>query len=70
MPQHFYRRNLPHMQKDARPHFLTFCAHHRTILPDWARSLTLECCLHEHDVKIDLHAAVVMADHVHLIFSR
>jgi REP element-mobilizing transposase RayT len=69
MPQHFYRRNLPHMQKDARPHFLTFCTHRRAILHAWARSLTLECCVHEHDVSIDLHAAVVMPDHVHLIFT-
>ena len=25
--------------------------------------------MHEHDVKIDLHIAVVMPDHVHLIFT-
>jgi REP element-mobilizing transposase RayT len=69
MPPHFYRRNLPHMQKDARPHFLTFCTHHRAILPEWARAGTLGCCVHEHDLKIDLHAAIVMPDHVHLIFT-
>jgi len=69
MPQHFYRRNLPHVQKDARSHFLTFCTHHRAILPEWARAITLECCVHEHDAKIDLHAVVVMPDHVHLIFT-
>jgi REP element-mobilizing transposase RayT len=57
------------MQKDARPHFLTFCTHNRQILPDWARKVTLECCIHEHDVKIDLHVVVIMPDHVHLIFT-
>ena len=69
MPKHFYRRNLPHLQKDFKPHFLTFCTHRRAVLPDWARAITLNCCVHEHTAKIDLHVAVVMPDHVHLIFT-
>jgi len=68
MPKSFYRRNLPHLQRDCKPHFITFCTHLRWILPDVARSIALESCLHDNDIKIFLHAAVVMPDHVHLIF--
>lgn len=38
-------------------------------MPDAARSIVLGCCLHDNDVKHFLHAAVVMPDHVHLIFT-
>jgi REP element-mobilizing transposase RayT len=38
-------------------------------MPDWARDVVLECCLHDHDARYDLHVAVVMPDHVHLILS-
>ena len=69
MPKAYYRRNLPHVQKDYRAHFLTFCTFRRWILPEWARNIALECCLHEHQHTIDLHIAVVMPDHVHLIFT-
>lgn len=65
----FYRRNLPHLQRDNKPHFLTFCTYQRWVLPDRARQITLDCCLHENQLTIDLHAAVIMPDHVHLIFT-
>ena len=29
----------------------------------------LECCLHDNGTKLDLKVAVVMPDHVHLIFT-
>jgi hypothetical protein len=29
----FYRRNLPHIQKDYSPHFITFVTKHRLICP-------------------------------------
>jgi REP element-mobilizing transposase RayT len=29
----------------------------------------LGCCLHDNDVKMTVHAAVIMPDHVHLIFT-
>ncbi len=69
MPKAFYRRRLPHLQRDDKPHFLTFCTHHRWMLPEHIRSLVLDCCLHDHGSKIDLHVAVVMPDHVHMIFT-
>jgi putative transposase len=63
-----YRRNLPHLQRDSRPIFLTFCTYRRWVLPEWAREIVLRSCLHDHGSKIDLYVAVVMPDHVHLIF--
>jgi REP element-mobilizing transposase RayT len=69
MPKAFYRRQLPHLQRDDKPHFLTFCTHHRWILPEHLRSIVLDCCTHDRGTKIDLLVAVVMPDHVHLIFT-
>ena len=67
--QGFYRRQLPHLQRDNKPHFLTFCTCHRWTLPESVRSIVLDCCLHDHGSKLDLHVAIVMPDHVHLIFT-
>ena len=69
MPKAFYRRQLPHLQCDDKPHFLTFCTNHRWILPERVRTIVLDCCLHDNGVKIDLRAVVVMPDHVHMIFT-
>ena len=65
----FYQRNLPHLQRDAKPHFVTFVTKNRRVLPDWAREIALGCCRHDHGAKYDLHVAVVMPDHVHIIFK-
>jgi REP element-mobilizing transposase RayT len=69
MPQAFYRRQLPHLQCDDKQHFVTFCTDHRRILPGPARSVVLACCLHDNGTKFDLKVAVVMPEHVHLIFT-
>jgi REP element-mobilizing transposase RayT len=69
MPKAFYRRQLPHLQRDFKPHFLTFCTEYRWVLPEQVRSIVLNCCLHDEGKKIDLQAAVVMPDHVHMIFT-
>ena len=37
------------------------------MLPPWARNIVLSCCLHDHGNKYNLHVAIVMPDHVHLI---
>jgi REP element-mobilizing transposase RayT len=68
MPQAFYRRQLPHLQCDDKPHFVTFCTDRRWILPECVRSVVLDCCLHDNGAKFDLRVAVVMPDHVHMIF--
>jgi putative transposase len=65
----FYRRNLPHLQRDSKAHFITFTTKNRWILPDWARDIVLGCCRHDHGTKYDLRVAVVMPDHVHIIFT-
>ncbi len=68
-PKYEYRRRLPHYQKDDHPLFVTFTTDRRWTLPAEARDIVLECCLKENSRKFDLHAAVVMPDHVHLIYS-
>jgi|SRR5882672_3604450 len=65
----FYRRNLPHLQRDDKAHFVTFATKGRWTLPDWARDVVLGCCRHDHELKYDLDVAVVMPDHAHLIFT-
>ncbi|MGA9390198.1 MAG: transposase [Candidatus Sulfotelmatobacter sp.] len=69
MPQAFYRRQLPHLQCDNRQHFVTFCTEHRWVLPKHVRQIVLDCCLHDNGIKFDLRGAVVMPDHVHMIFT-
>ena len=64
-----YRRTLPHLQKDDRPVFVTFCTLNRWNLPDGARRAALQSCFEENGRSMALHAAVVMPDHVHLIFT-
>jgi REP element-mobilizing transposase RayT len=65
----YYRRNLPQMQRDYTPHFITFCTKFRRIRPDWARDIVLGCCVHDHDRRYRLRVAVVMPDHVHVILT-
>jgi len=69
VPQAFYRRNLPHLQRDCKPHFLTFCTHQRWTLPDWARTIVMDASLRANQWTIDLQTLVVMPDHVHMIFT-
>lgn len=69
LPKYEYRRRLPHYQKDDHPLFVTFATDHGWQLPAAGRDIVLECCVRENGHKSDLHAAVVMPDHVHLIYS-
>jgi REP element-mobilizing transposase RayT len=64
-----YQRNLPHIQRRTGTYFVTFSARRRWVLPDAVRAPVLAHCLHDHKHKIIMHAAVVMPDHVHLLFS-
>jgi REP element-mobilizing transposase RayT len=65
----FYRRNLPHFVTAARPLFVTFTTLDRWILPPGARTIALRHALYDHEKKIFMDVALVMPDHVHLIFS-
>ena len=69
MRRAFYRRQLPHLQRDYRPQFITFCTHKKWRLPECARHIVLDCCVHDHDRTINLYVALVMPDHVHMIFT-
>jgi putative transposase len=69
VPQPFYRRNLPHLQRDCKPHFVTFCTYERWILPDWARTIVMNASVRANGWTIDLQMVVVMPDHFHMIFT-
>ena len=64
-----YRRRMPHHQLAGRTTFVTFCKLIRDPFPDAARDLILAHCVHDHGKRIDLEAAVVMPDHVHLLLT-
>jgi REP element-mobilizing transposase RayT len=64
-----YRRRLPHFQKFDSPLFVTFCRLTRVPFPEPVRDLILQHCIFEHQKRIQLHAAVVMPDHVHLLLT-
>jgi REP element-mobilizing transposase RayT len=65
----YYKRNLPHIQQESRPHFITFATHKRAQLSPSARDIVLTACHHHHERTCDLLAAVIMPDHVHLILA-
>jgi len=65
----FYRRNLPHLQRDDKAHFITFVTKNRWTLSAPARDIVLACCCHDDHFNYDLHVAVVMPDHAHLILT-
>jgi REP element-mobilizing transposase RayT len=65
----FYWRNLPHLQRDFKPQFITSVTRSRWILPDCARDLVLASCCHDHRRKYELYVAIVMPDHVHMILT-
>ena len=64
-----YRRRLPHYQRDGQPLFVTFRTQVAFELSPPARTLALQHCLHDDGKTIQLHAVVVMPDHVHLLFT-
>src|SRR4051794_26934023 len=63
----FYRRNLPHLQRDFKPHFITFVTKSRWTLPENARGAGRSCWCHDHRHKSERYVAVVMPDRVRLI---
>jgi REP element-mobilizing transposase RayT len=69
MRKAFYRRQLPHLQRDYRPHFITFCTYKKWVIPECVRQIVLDCCLHDHDRTVNLYVSLAMPDHVHMIFT-
>jgi REP element-mobilizing transposase RayT len=64
-----YHRNLPHYQKAGRAVFVTFCKAIRIPFAPEARDAILQHCLHDHGKRYELHAVVVMPDHVHMLLT-
>ena len=64
-----YRRKLPHLQPDFKIFFITFSTSRRWILPPLARDIVVETCLRGDGRRFELHALVVMPDHVHLALT-
>jgi len=69
MKQALDRREVTHSQRGHAAHLVTFYTHERWVLPESVRQIVLDCCLHDNGVKFDLKVAVVMPDHVHMIFT-
>ena len=64
-----YRRMLPHYQKAGRALFVTFCKLIPTPFTAAARDAILRHCRNDDGKRYQLHAAVVMPDHVHLLLT-
>ena len=64
-----HRRRPPHLQRSGKTYFVTFCTLERRVLTPNQRDIALNCCVHEHRITYWLHCAVVMTDHVHMIFT-
>ena len=64
-----YRRNLPHYQETGRILFVTFCKGNRSPFSPEAKDAVLQHCLHDDGIRFQLHAAVIMPDHVHLLLT-
>jgi putative DNA methylase len=64
-----YRRKLPHLQPDNKIFFITFSTSKRWILPNLACDIVMETCLRGDGHRFELHALVVMPDHVHLALT-
>ncbi|HEV7673588.1 MAG TPA: transposase [Candidatus Angelobacter sp.] len=65
----YYRRNLPHIEKDGASYFVNFSTRSDFVLPEEARTLVFKHCLFENARKVEMHAFVVMPTHVHMLFT-
>jgi len=67
--QYEYRRKLPHYQKAGRSLFITFRKNTRDPFSPEARDAILKHCLFDNGKRYELHAAVIMPEHVHLLLT-
>jgi type I restriction enzyme R subunit/putative DNA methylase len=65
----FYRRNLPHIERDGASYYVSFSTRQRFFLPEEARTIIFDHCLFENGRRVRMHAFVVMPDHVHVLFT-
>jgi REP element-mobilizing transposase RayT len=64
----FRRRNLPHIEVSGKSYFITWSILDGTELSPDERNITLDCIKHFHGERYRVAIAVVMPDHVHMIF--
>lgn len=65
-----YRRNLPHWRMDGATYFVTWRLHqNQSLLQPLERTLVQESILYFNDIRYNLHAYVVMDDHVHVLLT-
>jgi REP element-mobilizing transposase RayT len=62
------RRHLPHLQTPESTYFVTFRCRKSLLLSDAAKEIVMSAIRHWNGLRLDVDAAVVMPDHVHLIF--
>ena len=65
----YYRRNLPHIERDGAAYYVSFSTRREFVLPEEARTLIFDHCLFENGRKVHMHAFVVMPDHVHMCIA-
>jgi len=65
----FYRRNLPHIDKPGSTYYVSFSTKDKFFLSEDARTLIFDHCLFENGKTVQMHAFVVMPDHVHMLFT-
>jgi len=62
-----HRGNLPHWQVRDATYFVTWRLEQGTLSPS-ERQIVLDACSYWHGTRVQLHAATVMPDHVHMLF--
>jgi valyl-tRNA synthetase len=62
------QRNLPHFEQGGSTYFLTFTVREGALSPA-ERDQVLAAIRHWHGDRIELHAAVVMPDHAHMLLT-
>ena len=62
------KRHLPHLQTPESTYFVTFRCRKGLMLSDPAKEILMSAIRHWNGLRLDVDAAVVMPDHVHLIF--
>ena len=67
--QYFYRRKLPHYQPDGKTFFITFSTSKHWPIPERARCFVADSIHYGNGRRFDLHAFVVMPDHIHIILT-
>jgi len=60
--------NCPHLQTPQSTYFVTFRCRDGMSQPDEAKEIVMSAIRYWDEQRIDLDAAVVMPDHVHVIF--